>query len=136
MKGLNERMRRFAGEYVKDFCAVKAAVRAGYAESLAKIRGPELVMDARVQLLVREIVATKRAQVPGYRYELKRDLAELVARRVSGQNYGRTGKTTEVLAEVLVAQAVDGTEVLTEVLGWGEAQEAGSDESDGSDVAC
>ncbi len=47
MRGLSKRMRRFAGEYVKDFCAAKAALRAGYAESFAKARASELLQDGR-----------------------------------------------------------------------------------------
>ncbi len=60
MRGLSERMRRFSGEYVKDFCAAKAALRAGYSESFAKARASELLRDGRVQLLVRELLGDEK----------------------------------------------------------------------------
>ncbi len=144
MRGLNERMRRFAGEYVKDFCPVNAAVRAGYAESFAKIRALELLKDGRVQLLVRELVVTSRAQVKGYRYLVKRDLAELVARRATGENCRRGSEKplnvepsdpsedgTEVLTEDSAETSGEGTDVLAEDLGRGEARHA----TQGSGVA-
>ncbi len=85
MRGLGERMRRFAEESVKDLCAAKAAPRAGYAESFAKARATELLQVRRVPLLVRELVGEEKEAL-GYGYLVRRDLADRVARRTSGPN--------------------------------------------------
>lgn len=43
--GLTPKRKKFVDEYSIDFDATKAAVRAGYKESSAKIRGAELIKD-------------------------------------------------------------------------------------------
>ncbi len=81
MRGLSKRMRRFAGEYVKDYCAAKAALRAGYAESFAKARASELLQDGRVQLLVRELAGEEKVALEdreGMRFPSMMELAGML----------------------------------------------------------
>jgi phage terminase small subunit len=53
---MNERRRRFIDEYVIDFNATQAAIRAGYAPSSAPRYGHDLLKNPDVQVAVREKV--------------------------------------------------------------------------------
>jgi phage terminase small subunit len=51
---LSDRQKRFAFEYVKDFNATKAAIRAGYSEGGAAQMGSQLVNSPKVQAEIEE----------------------------------------------------------------------------------
>lgn len=49
MKELNEKQKLFCAEYLKDFNATKAAIRAGYAKDAARQQGQRLLTKAVIQ---------------------------------------------------------------------------------------
>jgi len=53
-RALNVKATRFAHEYLKDFNAGQAAVRAGYAKSSSRSKGCHLLQDQRVQDIIQK----------------------------------------------------------------------------------
>lgn len=52
---LTDKQERFCHEYVVDFNATQAAIRAGYAEKGAHVRGSQLLSHGKVQARVKEL---------------------------------------------------------------------------------
>ncbi len=62
-KELSQKQKRFGREYMIDFNAVAAYVRAGYSEKGARTAGPRLLRDSRIRAYIAELEAeaTERA---------------------------------------------------------------------------
>jgi phage terminase small subunit len=58
---VNDRQKKFVDEYLKDFNATQAAVRAGYSEKTANKIGPRLLVNVGIKKIIREAQA-KRAE--------------------------------------------------------------------------
>lgn len=57
MGGLTDKQRRFAEEYMIDFNATQAALRAGYSKRTARKQGSEILARPAVQERIRELTA-------------------------------------------------------------------------------
>lgn len=114
-QGLTERRKRFVEEYLKDFDAAKAAVRAGYSSKSQKgpeVEGFRLLSDVRVQALLRERMAQQAANTDFTPEDCLRELA-WVARadlRAMYDEHGRLKRPEEWPEEL--ARAVAGMDVV------------------------
>lgn len=59
MKDLTDRQKQFAREYVLDFNATQAAIRAGYSKKSARVQAAKLLKVPGVQAFARELVQAK-----------------------------------------------------------------------------
>lgn len=58
-RGLTDKQARFVAEYLKDMCASKAAVRAGYSPKSARKYANELLNDGRVKAAIAEAIEAR-----------------------------------------------------------------------------
>lgn len=52
---MNERQKRFVAEYIKDYNATQAAIRAGYSERTAYSQGNRLLKNVEVKKAIKEL---------------------------------------------------------------------------------
>ena len=57
---LTEKQKRFCDEYLIDCNATQAAIRAGYSENGAEVRGNELLRNSKVKAYIDELMNEKR----------------------------------------------------------------------------
>lgn len=57
---LTEKQKRFCDEYLIDCNATQAAIRAGYSENGAEVRGNELLRNSKVKAYIDELMKEKR----------------------------------------------------------------------------
>ena len=55
MRGLNNRQEQFCFEYVKDFNATQAAIRAGYSSKGASVHASKLLGNANIQARIQDL---------------------------------------------------------------------------------
>ncbi len=100
-KELSQKQKRFGREYMIDFNAVAAYVRAGYSEKGARTAGPRLLRDTRIQAYIAELEAeaTERAglTIDGVLKNLREDRD---AARKAGQ-YGPAVRADELMGKHL-----------------------------------
>ena len=83
-KELNEKQKMFCKEYIVDFNATQAAIRAGYSKKTAHSQGPRLLDNVGVQAEVKRLIDTRADKVGFDAEELLRILAEDVNADVAG----------------------------------------------------
>lgn len=60
---LNDMQQKFVDEYMKDFNATRAAIRAGYSEKTAHVQGPRLLGNVRVRQEIDRLKAEMRDSI-------------------------------------------------------------------------
>jgi phage terminase small subunit len=74
---LNNRQARFIAEYLKDFNATQAAIRAGYSEDSARSIGSELLTNPDIDRIIRGKVAAQLAEVEASNDRIVLELARI-----------------------------------------------------------
>ena len=82
-KGLTDKQAAFAREYVIDFNASAAALRAGYSQRTAGRIAAELMQDARVQAEIQRLTAAKAARASMEADEVVEQLANIIRADIS-----------------------------------------------------
>ena len=82
-KGLTDKQAAFAREYVIDFNASAAALRAGYSQRTAGRTAAELMKDARVQAEIQRLTAAKAARASMEADEVVEQLVNIVRSDIS-----------------------------------------------------
>ena len=82
-KGLTDKQAAFAREYVIDFNASAAALRAGYSQRTAGRIAAELMQDARVQAEIQRLTAAKAARASMEADEVVEQLVNIVRSDIS-----------------------------------------------------
>ena len=82
-KGLTDKQAAFAREYVIDFNASAAALRAGYSQRTAGRTAAELMQDARVQAEIQRLTAAKAARASMEADEVVEQLVNIVMSDIS-----------------------------------------------------
>ena len=82
-KGLTDKQAAFAREYVIDFNASAAAMRAGYSQRTAGRIAAELMQDARVQAEIQRLTAAKAARASMEADEVVEQLVNIVRSDIS-----------------------------------------------------
>jgi len=72
---LNTKQRIFVNEYIVDFNATQAAIRAGYAEKTAHVTGPRLLANVRVAPEIDKAIAKRENRVTVTQDDVIRELA-------------------------------------------------------------
>ena len=82
-KGLTDKQAAFAREYVIDFNASAAALRAGYSQRTAGRTAAELMQDARVKSEIQRLTAAKVARASMEADEVVEQLANIIRADIS-----------------------------------------------------
>ena len=82
-KGLTDKQAAFAREYVIDFNASAAALRAGYSQRTAGRTAAELMQDARVKAEIQRLTAAKAARASMEADEVVEQLVNIVRSDIS-----------------------------------------------------
>lgn len=82
-KGLTDKQAAFAREYVIDFNASAAAMRAGYSQRTAGRIAAELMQDARVQAEIQRLTAAKASRASMEADEVVEQLVNIVRSDIS-----------------------------------------------------
>lgn len=72
---LTDKQRRFVAEYLLDYNATRAAIRAGYSESTAAEQGARLLRNVKVQTALKEANTQKADELNITRNRILRELA-------------------------------------------------------------
>jgi phage terminase small subunit len=81
---LSDKQRAFVMEYIKDFNATRAAIRAGYSEKTANQQGPRLLVNVGIKAEIERLIAERvmgpdLAAASGLQFYFKGNTASLEA---------------------------------------------------------
>jgi phage terminase small subunit len=87
-KPINPQHRRFAEEYVIDFNATHAAIRAGYSKRSAHTTGYRLLKDAEVQKMLTELIEKQAAKAGVSAERVLKEISSVAFKKISPQKTG------------------------------------------------
>ncbi len=94
--GLPAKWRRFAEEYLIDFCGARAAVRAGYAESSAKVTACNLLKDPKVWAYINQFREEQSKRLKITADTIMMDLETLCREAVAAGQFGPAVRAKEL----------------------------------------
>jgi len=120
---VQKRHDRFVREYLKDFNATQAAIRAGYSKKTGYAQGHRLLKDAEIQAKLARVLETRieKEEISGG--DVLRELKRIGLSDV-GQAFDADGKLKPI-AELPedIRRSISGVEVTEEFQGRGEERE-------------
>lgn len=78
---LNSRQKMFVSEYVKDFNATQAAIRAGYSEKTARSQGQRLLTKVDIKNKIKEL----REKIQNDNISTAKDIEEFLSLSMNGE---------------------------------------------------
>lgn len=80
-KGMNNRQKIFVTEYLIDFNATQAAIRAGYSEKTARSQGQRLLTNVDIKNAIKE----EREKIQNKNIATAKDVEEFLSQAMNGQ---------------------------------------------------
>lgn len=98
---LSNKQSAFVREYVKDFNATQAAIRAGYSEHTADVQGSRLLTNVKIQREIEKYQQQAKTKTIMDLTELREWWTAVATGEVEGASFGTRVKASELLGRSL-----------------------------------